>query len=150
MQIIHLKRMRISHQKKKDRNQDFGFSVYGEKFTGNQNLFMQRVFEKVMKKHENIVNQLIDADYMDCLSHGDRYTNRKSEKSYFRTCEYYQDIAGGVSVGTAYGKPDKAKKIACLLLYCSESVDIIGCDDETIMNEIKSGYEYYSRKIPAI
>lgn len=135
---------------KKDRNQDFGFSVYGEKFTGNQNLFMQRVFEKVMKKHENIVNQLIDADYMDCLSHGDRYTNSKSEKSYFRTCEYYQDIAGGVSVGTAYGKPDKAKKIACLLLYCSESVDIIGCDDETIMNEIKSRYEYYSRKIPAI
>ena len=121
------------------------FTVYGEKFSGNQNVFMQKVFEKVLRKHENIVDKIVNAQYMNCLS-----CDEDPKESYFRSKKYYEDIAGGIWVGTSYGSQDKAKCIATLLLYCGESLDILICDDEKMDKLIKIYYQNRSARISAI
>ena len=130
---------------KSSTKETFNFTVYGEKFSGNQNVFMQKVFEKVLRKHENIVDKIVNAQYMNCLS-----WDEDPKGSYFRSKKYYEDIAGGICVGTTYGSPGKAKCIATLLLCCGESLDILICDDEEMDKLIKEQYEKRSSMISAI
>ena len=130
---------------KSSTKETFNFTVYGEKFSGNQNVFMQKVFEKVLRKHENIVDKIVNMDYMHCLS-----LDKEPTKSNFNQKTYFEDIAGGICVGTTYGSQDKAKCIAALLLYCGESLDILICDDEKMDKLIKIYYQNRSARISAI
>ncbi len=120
----------------------FNFSIYGRKYTGNQNYFIKTVFEQVMRKHEDLVPQLIDK--IRCLSSINYFDkndmdNYKS-KNPFITGEFY-DIAGGVSVGTALNKRNKAEYIGRLLAYCNEPLDILECEDEEFYIMIKNEFD---------
>ena len=120
----------------------FNFSIYGQKHTGNQNYFIKTVFEQVMRKHEDLVPQLIDK--IRCLSSTNYFdkndTDNYKSKNPFITGEFY-DIAGGVSVGTALNKKDKATYIAKLLIYCKEPLDIVECEDEEFYLMIKNTFD---------
>ena len=95
-----------------------------------------------MRKHEDLVPQLIDK--IRCLSSTNYFdkndTDNYKSKNPFITGEFY-DIAGGVSVGTALNKKDKATYIAKLLIYCKEPLDIVECEDEEFYLMIKNTFD---------
>lgn len=118
----------VSEQKNNGRkSDDCIYSLYGETYTDNQARMMQRVFEEVLKKHEDIVPQLPNYEGMNCVSFIN-YTlaeNKSSKPSYFRPAKWLTFSTGNLCIGTSYSVEEKLRKIAILLMICNEPQNII-------------------------
>ena len=118
----------VSEQKNNGgKSDDCIYSLYGETYTDNQARMMQRVFEEVLKKHEDIVPQLPNYEGMNCVSFIN-YTlaeNKSGKPSYFRPAKWLTFSTGNLCIGTSYSVEEKLRKIAILLMICNEPQNII-------------------------
>lgn len=108
-------------------SEDCKYSLYGKKYTDTQAEMMQRVFEEVLKRHEDVVTQLPNYQGMNCVSFTN-YTlaeNQKNIPTYFRPPKWLSFPTGGLCLGTSYNMSEKLKRIAMLLMICNEPQDII-------------------------
>ena len=111
---------------------DITYTLYGETYTENQSDMMLRFFAQVLKRHQDIVNELPNYKGMNCVSLTD-YTdaaNRTEEMpSYFRVCRYFRyDNGSAVCVGTAYSAADKLKKMALLIQIVGEDSNVFSSE----------------------
>lgn len=105
---------------------DITYELYGQKHTGNQSEFMIQIFGSVLKQHQDIIEDAINA--FSCLSSVDysKKENRTDEmKSYFRVCYTAKFAEKKVCIGTAYNMSAKLSLIANLLDFAGEDRDIL-------------------------
>ena len=108
-------------------SEDCTYSLYGKTYTENQSEMMWRVFEEVLKRHEDIVPQLPNYQGMNCVSfvHYELVKSKSDKPSYFRSARWLNFSTGGLCVGTTYDVMDKLGKIAKLLMICNEPFDVV-------------------------
>ncbi len=108
-------------------SEDCTYSLYGKTYTENQSEMMWRVFEEVLKRHEDIVPRLPNYQGMNCVSfvHYELVKSKSDKPSYFRSARWLNFSTGGLCVGTTYDVMDKLGKIAKLLMICNEPFDVV-------------------------
>ncbi len=108
------------------------YTLYGETYTENQSDMMLRFFAQVLKRHQQIVNELPSYKGMNCASLTDYSTaaNVTEEMpSYFRVCRYFQYANGAaICIGTSYSASDKLKKMALLLQITGEDPSVFSSE----------------------
>ena len=117
-----------AHKKPYTVTGDITFSIYGQEHTENQSGMMLTVFQEVLRRHQDAVDELIDR--LNCASDVDYEDNKNrgdAMPSYFRVCKTFRLTSVGkqICIGTAYGYTDKLKLIAKLFAITGEDPAVL-------------------------
>ena len=108
------------HEEQKSSDSGMNYVLFGEAFKGNQSEMMLNIFEKVISKHPDKLEEL--SSKLTCMSlvDYDLQENRMTMKPYFRARKMFYVVGKKYCVGTSYGLKDKLAQIRKLLNICGE------------------------------
>lgn len=122
----------------KEKNAFIKYILYGQEYDGKQSDLMFNVFDKVIEKHpdklDEIANSLYSVSFVDYEKEENRDNNMKS---YFRLCKTFNAGGRNYCVGASLGINDKFNQIAKLLSICGEDYSVLKMDGHELPN-IKS------------
>ena len=109
------------------------YTLYGQKYSGDQTEMMTHVCSTVIAKHPEKLQELVDNTL--CIG----YNNSSAEeKTYFRVSRLYQCGGREYKVGTSFGMAEKLKQIAKVFAICGEDSDILQVEGyEFAIKEVK-------------
>lgn len=103
------------------------YKIYDMKYSNNQSDFMLQVFEQVLKRHLDKIDEV--ANTFTCASKTDftlKGNKTSGWKSYFRTCKNFNfGDENTICIGTSYGMVAKLSLIARLLSICNEDANVL-------------------------
>ena len=110
---------------------DITYTLYGKQYTDNQANMMLRVFEEVLTRHPEAVDEIFrnpEAPAIRCASRINyKLPENKTDDMPSRyLAGNFFDINGGIFVGTSLNYPEKLRNISQLLSICGEVYSIYG------------------------
>ena len=122
LENVSLPTVKVVQVHEEQRNSDSGmeYVLFGKTFKGNQSEMMSNIFEKVISKHPDKLEEL--SSKLTCISlvDYDLQENRESMKPYFRAHKMFYIDGKKYCVGTSYGLKDKLVLIRKLFTICGE------------------------------
>ena len=122
LENVSLPTVKVVQVHEEQRNSDSGmeYVLFGKTFKGNQSEMMSNIFEKVISKHPDKLEEL--SSKLTCISlvDYDLQENRESMKPYFRARKMFYIDGKKYCVGTSYGLKDKLVLIRKLFTVCGE------------------------------
>lgn len=122
LENVSLPTVKVVQVHEEQRNSDSGmeYVLFGKTFKGNQSEMMSNIFEKVISKHPDKLEEL--SSKLTCISlvDYDLQENRESMKPYFRARKMFYIDGKKYFVGTSYGLKDKLVLIRKLFTICGE------------------------------
>ena len=122
LENVSLPTVKVVQVHEEQRNSDSGmeYVLFGKTFKGNQSEMMSNIFEKVISKHPDKLEEL--SSKLTCISlvDYDLQENRESMKPYFRARKMFYIDGKKYCVGTSYGLKDKLVLIRKLFTICGE------------------------------
>lgn len=122
LENVSLPTVKVVQVHEEQRNSDSGmeYVLFGKTFKGNQSEMMLNIFEKVISKHPDKLEEL--SSKLTCISlvDYDLQENRESMKPYFRARKMFYIDGRKYCVGTSFGLKDKLILIRKLFNICGE------------------------------
>ena len=122
LENVSLPTVKVVQVHEEQRNSDSGmeYVLFGKTFKGNQSEMMSNIFEKVISKHPDKLEEL--SSKLTCISlvDYDLQKNRESMKPYFRARKMFYIDGRKYCVGTSFGLKDKLVLIRKLFNICGE------------------------------
>lgn len=105
------------------------YTLFGQEYSGNQSDLMFNVFEKVIERHPNKLDEIAENLYSVSLVDYEKVENKGNNmKSYFRVCKTFNAGDKKYCVGASLAINDKLYQIAKLLSICGENVSLLDID----------------------
>lgn len=126
--------------KKSTSTDDITYTLYGTEYTHNQSNMMLNVFAKVLKRHPEAVDKILENPVLRCASavNYELPENRTdSMLTYFRNGCYF-DIGRGIYIGTSMNYNDKLRNISMLLKLCNEDFSVLQSDSIKLPTGVKT------------
>ena len=123
LENVSLPTVKVAQVHEEQRNSDSGmdYVLFGKAFKGNQSEMMLNIFEKVISKHPDKLEEL--SSKLTCISFidFDLQENRVEMKSNFRARKMFYSAGKKYCVGTSYSLKDKLVLIRKLFNICGEA-----------------------------
>lgn len=135
-------------------DKEISYILYGKEYTHNQANMMLNVFDKVLKRHPDAVDMLLedpDDSRIRCVSavNYELPENKSLIKTSYFKAGAYLEIGRGIFVGTALNFSDKLRQISTLLTFCGEDFSVLQSEQIALPENVKvkssaRGEEHYS------
>ena len=122
------------------------YTLYGKDWEDDAGTMMLNVFAKVLKRHTDMLDQLVGVRGFGCISYTD-YTKKENQtpdmQSYFKS-SYFLPLGKGICIGTQMGNDRRLALMANLIRAVGEDPDEVFQSEDVELPAEKRQKETYT------